>query len=56
MRNHANQHVQVLTGSFVLRLYTLPKYGFVPESLLKGLAEKAPNFDKWAKEVAKHPR
>jgi glutathione S-transferase len=46
---------QVLTGSFVLRLYSLPKFGVLPESILTSLAERAPNFDKWAKVVIKHP-
>jgi glutathione S-transferase len=46
---------QVLTGSFLLRLYSFPKHGLLPESILTGLAEKAPSFDKWAKAVVAHP-
>ncbi|KAH6652627.1 thioredoxin-like protein [Truncatella angustata] len=46
---------EVLTGSFILRLYSLSKYGIFPESILSEISSKAPNFDKWAKEVAKHP-
>ncbi|KAI1879191.1 hypothetical protein JX265_002145 [Neoarthrinium moseri] len=47
---------EVLTGSFVLRLYTFarPEHGLQPISL-DDLAAKAPNFDKWAREVSKHP-
>jgi hypothetical protein len=37
------------------RVYILPKYGIVPASILEDLASKAPNFDKWAREVIKHP-
>lgn len=44
-----------MTGSFILRLYSLPKYGLLPESLLVDLAAKAPNFDRWAKVVVEHP-
>jgi glutathione S-transferase len=44
-----------LTGSFILRAYSLPKYGVLPKNLTSDLATKAPNFDKWAKEVIKHP-
>ncbi|KAK3629724.1 hypothetical protein LTR56_017116 [Elasticomyces elasticus] len=46
---------EVLAGSWVLRVYNLPKHGIVPASVLEGLAEKAPNFDRWAREVEKHP-
>ena len=46
---------EVLAGSWVLRVYNLPKHGIVPASVLEGLAEKAPNFDRWAKEVEEHP-
>lgn len=46
---------EVLTGSFIIRVYLLPKHGLLPESLLSDLAAKAPNFDKWANEVVKHP-
>ncbi|KAJ5423152.1 hypothetical protein N7491_008368 [Penicillium cf. griseofulvum] len=46
---------EVLAGSWLLRVYSLPRYGIVPSSLLDDLATKAPNFDRWAKEVVKHP-
>ncbi|KAF2720655.1 thioredoxin-like protein [Polychaeton citri CBS 116435] len=46
---------EVLTGSFILRLYALTKHGVAPASILEGLSTKAPNFEKWAKEVIKHP-
>lgn len=46
---------QALTGSFIIRAYILPKHGLLPESFLSDLAEKAPNFDKWANEVIGHP-
>jgi len=46
---------EVLTGSFILRLYASPKYGILPEGLSATLAEKAPSFDKWAKAVIAHP-
>jgi glutathione S-transferase len=47
--------LKVLTGSFIIRAYLLPKHGLLPENLLSDLAAKAPNFDKWANEVVKHP-
>jgi glutathione S-transferase len=47
--------LKVLTGSFIIRAYLLPKHGLLPENLLSELAAKAPNFDKWANEVVKHP-
>lgn len=46
---------KVLAGSWLLRVYTLPKHGLVPSELLEELANRAPNFDKWAKEVIQHP-
>ncbi|XXG95163.1 hypothetical protein Hte_001423 [Hypoxylon texense] len=46
---------EVLTGSFVVRLFTLPKYGILPESLLTDLSVKAPNFYRWGQAVSKHP-
>ncbi|CEJ82380.1 Putative Glutathione S-transferase domain-containing protein [[Torrubiella] hemipterigena] len=46
---------EVLTGSFLLRLFSLPKHGVVPESLVKDLPTKAPNFYKWASKVIVHP-
>ncbi|KAJ8121972.1 hypothetical protein ONZ43_g1711 [Nemania bipapillata] len=46
---------EVLTGSFVIRLWTWPKYGLVPQSLIDELSVKAPNFTRWAEAVATHP-
>ena len=36
-------------------MYSLPRHGLVSSALLDDLATRAPNFDKWAKEVIKHP-
>lgn len=46
---------EVLAGSWVLRVYALPRHGIVSSAILDDLATRAPNFDKWAKEVIKHP-
>ncbi|KAJ4861242.1 glycosyl hydrolases family 18 domain-containing protein [Trichoderma breve] len=46
---------EVLTGSFILRLLSLPKNGVGPESLIKELPTKTPNFYKWATTVIEHP-
>jgi len=46
---------EVLTGSFVIRLVSLSKAGLYPSNLSSSIAEKAPNFWKWAEAVAKHP-
>lgn len=46
---------QVLTGSFAIRLLTLSERGIYPAFLAKELSTKAPNFSKWAAEVANHP-
>ncbi|GAW23781.1 hypothetical protein ANO14919_133580 [Xylariales sp. No.14919] len=46
---------EVLTGSFVIRLWTWPKHGLVPQSIVDELSVKAPNFSRWAEAVAKHP-
>lgn len=48
-------HYQVLTGSFLIRLYALSKHGVLPQSFTRDLPEKAPNFFKWSQEVIKHP-
>ncbi|KAI2605642.1 glutathione S-transferase domain-containing protein [Hypoxylon sp. NC1633] len=45
---------EVLTGSFVLRLFTLPKHGILPEHILSDLLAKAPNFYQWGNAVSKH--
>ncbi|PTB61430.1 thioredoxin-like protein, partial [Trichoderma citrinoviride] len=46
---------EVLTGSFILRLLALPKNGVGPQSLIKDLPAKTPNFYKWATAVVEHP-
>ncbi|KAJ6783205.1 hypothetical protein PWT90_01245 [Aphanocladium album] len=46
---------EVLTGSFLLRLFALTKHGVVTDSLTKDLPAKAPNFYKWASKVVEHP-
>ncbi|KAL7629805.1 hypothetical protein AAE478_001328 [Parahypoxylon ruwenzoriense] len=46
---------EVLTGSFIIRLFTLPKYGILPERILDDLSVKAPNFYRWGQAVSKHP-
>jgi glutathione S-transferase len=46
---------EVLTGSFVIRLVVLSKAGLYPSKLSSSLAEQAPNFWKWAENVAAHP-
>ncbi|KAL7783873.1 thioredoxin-like protein [Trichoderma ceciliae] len=46
---------EVLTASFILRMYALCKHGLLPASLLDDLTAKAPNFDKWAQKVITHP-
>ncbi|KAI1125495.1 glutathione S-transferase domain-containing protein [Nemania abortiva] len=46
---------EVLTGSFVIRLWTWPKYGLVPQALIDELSAKAPNFIRWVEAVATHP-
>ena len=48
---------QVLTASFIIRVFTLPftKDAPLPQSMISGLPEYAPNFYKWAQAVMKHP-
>ncbi|KAI1765440.1 glutathione S-transferase domain-containing protein [Hypoxylon sp. FL1150] len=46
---------EVLTGSFVVRVFTLPKYGILPDHLLTDLSAKSPNFYRWGEAVSKHP-
>lgn len=46
---------QVMMGPFVIRAVTLSKYGVYPVSLNYGIAEKTPNFHKWATAVLQHP-
>ncbi|KAI0164590.1 glutathione S-transferase domain-containing protein [Xylariaceae sp. FL1272] len=46
---------EVLTGSFVIRLWTHSKYGLIPDSLVQDLKSKAPNLTRWADAVVSHP-
>ncbi|KAI0880524.1 glutathione S-transferase domain-containing protein [Annulohypoxylon maeteangense] len=46
---------EVLTGSFVVRLFTLPRHGLFPEHILGDLSTRAPNFYRWGQAVSKHP-
>jgi glutathione S-transferase len=45
--------MQVLTGSFLLRLYGLgkPEHDLVSGKLLPAIAKQAPKFDAWAQKV-----
>ncbi|KAF2663428.1 thioredoxin-like protein [Microthyrium microscopicum] len=52
--SHITQ-AEVLTGSFVIRLVSLTKVGIYPAKLSSSIAERAPNFWKWAEAVAAHP-
>ncbi|KAI1097180.1 glutathione S-transferase domain-containing protein [Jackrogersella minutella] len=46
---------EVLTGSFVVRAFTYPKHGLVPEHVLTDLSTRAPNFYRWGQAVSRHP-
>ncbi|KAK1828632.1 thioredoxin-like protein [Podospora conica] len=46
---------EVLTGSFVIRLFALSKHGINPPGLLEAIKAQAPNFTRWAEAVAAHP-
>ncbi|KAK4161206.1 thioredoxin-like protein [Cladorrhinum sp. PSN259] len=46
---------EVLTGSFAIRLKTYSQSGVYPTSLWTSIAERAPNFAKWAEAVSAHP-
>ncbi|KAI0015754.1 thioredoxin-like protein [Xylariomycetidae sp. FL0641] len=46
---------EVLTGPFIVRLWTAPRQGLLPAQFVQGLSERVPNFCRWAEEVAKHP-
>lgn len=46
---------EVLTGSFVIRLVSFSKAGIYPTDLIVSIAERAPNFWKWAEKVSAHP-
>jgi len=43
--------VEVQTGSFLLRIFDLPKYGLLSPNLLTDLQTRAPNFFKWGNAV-----
>ena len=43
-----------MMGPFVLRAVTLSKHGVYPTSLNNLIADKAPNFHKWALAVSEH--
>jgi hypothetical protein len=47
--------LQVLTGSFAIRLKTLTRAEVLPKTLWTALEERAPNFIKWAEVVSAHP-
>jgi len=42
---------EVQTGSFVLRIFSFPKYGLLAPNLLAELESKAPSFYKWGNAV-----
>ncbi|KAL2255452.1 hypothetical protein VTK26DRAFT_3359 [Humicola hyalothermophila] len=46
---------EVLTASFVIRLKTVSDAELYPKSLGSKIAERAPNFTKWAEAVRAHP-
>ncbi|KAI5917582.1 thioredoxin-like protein [Camillea tinctor] len=46
---------EVLTGSFIARLWSWPKYGLLPQGLVKEFETKAPNFYRWGTAVSQHP-
>jgi glutathione S-transferase len=48
-------NVQVLTGSFLVRLLTHVKAGLVSGNFIDDVEEQAPNFYRWAEAVAVHP-
>lgn len=43
----------MLTGPFLLRLLSFPKFGLLQPSFLTSLEEKAPSFWAWANAVVK---
>ncbi|KAH8698510.1 thioredoxin-like protein [Talaromyces proteolyticus] len=48
---------EVLTASFILRIFTLPdtENAPLPKTMVAGLDEKAPKFYAWAQVTMKHP-
>ncbi|KAL0943600.1 putative glutathione s-transferase [Colletotrichum truncatum] len=47
--------VEVLTGSFTLRLFSFANYELLPKRTLTELEKRTPNFYKWAQAVNKTP-
>jgi glutathione S-transferase len=43
---------EALTAPFILRIYALAKYEYIPKSVVEGF-QGLPNFSKWAAEVTK---
>lgn len=48
---------QVMTASFIIRIFTLPNVenAPLPKTMLAGLETMAPNFYSWAQAVMNHP-
>lgn len=46
---------EVLTGPFVLRLFSFTKRGLAPASIAEQLRDTAPKFYQWAQEVIQQP-
>lgn len=46
---------EVLTGSFIIRMFSYAKGGLYSSALIDSFGSKAPNFYKWANAVAVHP-
>ncbi|KAK7418935.1 hypothetical protein QQX98_003638 [Neonectria punicea] len=46
---------EVLTGPFVLRIFSFSKRGLIPASVTEQLREVAPKFYQWAQSVIEHP-
>ncbi|OLN86997.1 Protein LigF [Colletotrichum chlorophyti] len=47
--------VEVLTGSFTLRVFSFANAGLIPKSILTSLEQRTPNFYKWAQTVNSTP-
>ncbi|KAH6710870.1 glutathione S-transferase domain-containing protein [Leptodontidium sp. MPI-SDFR-AT-0119] len=45
---------EVLTASFIIRLFSLTKYGVLHQSTVSALSERTPNFYTWAQAVIRH--
>ncbi|KAK9421413.1 putative Thioredoxin-like protein [Seiridium unicorne] len=53
--SHQLTLAEVITGPFLIRALALSRHGVYPTSLNKQIAEKAPNFHRWANAVSSHP-